>query len=210
MGSALVAAWSSVASAEPVGPRELAPISDDGPSQVDTHPRESWAVPVVHGLGVMVGMRIGAALIWPDPFADTDGAQIRRSYHDAWTKAPVWDSSRDAFEWDGDAWHINVLGHAAFGSELYLRARTCKKNVLEALVLTAAGSTLWEYGFEANAVRPSGLDLWYTPLSGLVLGEARFWGWSAADRIRSRSWRGVVRAVLDPFGELERLAGTPC
>jgi hypothetical protein len=180
----------------------------DEPQPDEKRLEPSWSVPTLHALGLMTTMRIGEAVIWPDPFADT--AHFGEHYRRAYTEPPLWDSSRPAFEWDGDPWWINVFGHALFGSELYLRVRTCKHGVLPALAFTAAGSTLWEYGFEANGVRPSALDLWYTPAAGLVLGEARYLGWSAAGGIGDPTLRNVLRAVLDPFGELERAAGTPC
>jgi hypothetical protein len=176
----------------------------------DAEQRESWTVPTVHALGLMTSMRIGAALIWPEPFADTRPEFWAESYERAFTLPPKWDSSEDWFEWDGDPWYVNAVGHALFGSEVYLRARTCRKNVLEALLFTTAASTAWEYGFEANAVRPSALDLVYTPAAGLVLGETRYQLWIAARRLEDRGCRVVLSAVLDPFGELERALGTPC
>ena len=71
---------------------------------------------------------------------------LGRSYGDAYTHWPRWDASLPAFEWDGDAWYINVVGHGLFGSELYVRARVCRRNVLEALFFTAAGSAVWAMG----------------------------------------------------------------
>jgi hypothetical protein len=64
--------------------------------------------------------------------------------------------------------------------------------------------------FEGNGVRPSALDLVFTPLGGMLLGEARYVGWNAAQGIRAPALRGTVRAVLDPLGELERAVGTGC
>jgi hypothetical protein len=171
---------------------------------------ESWTVPTLHGLGLMTTMRLTEALIWPEPFAETNLSLWLDGYEEAFTRPPKWDSSRRAFEWDGDPWYVNAVGHALFGSELHLRARTCRKSVVEALLFTAAGSAVWEYAFEANRVRPSALDLWYTPAAGLVLGEARLALWSAAAGLEHRTWRGVLMAVFDPFGELERALGTPC
>jgi hypothetical protein len=170
----------------------------------------SWSIPSLHALGLMTTMRLTEAVIWPEPFADTDLSRMGRSYEAAFTRPPKWDSSKAAFEWDGDPWWVNGIGHALFGSELYLRARTCKNSILPALAFTAISSTVWEYGFEANGVRPSGLDLWYTPAAGLVLGEARYLGWTLARSIGDRTWRGVLTGVFDPFGELERWAGTRC
>lgn len=167
-------------------------------------------IPSLHGALLMTGMRVSEALIWPEVFAETDTSVIAERYKDAFAKPPKWDSEQRAFEWDGDPWYINVVGHGLFGSELYLRARQCKLGVVGSLVFTTAASAVWEYGFEANGVRPSGLDVWYTPLSGLVLGELRYATWKAAAGIQSSGLRSTLRAVLDPFGELERAVGTKC
>ena len=185
------------------------PPSDPPSEPFDSH-EDSWVVPSVHGTAVMTGMRIGEAIIWPEPFADLSPSHIGSRYEDAYTMAPKWDSSEAAFEWDGDPWYVNAVGHALFGSELFVRARLCRKNVLESLAFTTAGSAVWEYVIEANGARPSALDLWYSPAAGLVLGEARFQLWRASSRIAEPGWRSVLTAVLDPFGELERLAGTVC
>jgi hypothetical protein len=189
------------------------PAPHDQPAAVPASPdpvEDSWLVPSVHGLSLMTGMRVGAAILWPEPFADTNTKHIGASYRDAFTHTPRWDSSRPAFEWDGDWWVINVVGHGLFGSELYARSRICRRNVLEALAITTVGSALWEYGFEASAVRPSGLDLWFTPLAGMVLGEMRFQGWRAASQLSDPNWRGVLQIVFDPLGEFERALGTRC
>jgi hypothetical protein len=169
-----------------------------------------WTVPTAHALGLMTTMRIGAAILWPEPFAETSFSRMGDSYERAYTDWPRWDSDRNFFEWDGDHWSINAIGHGLFGSELYLRARTCGQSPPVALAFTALGSAVWEYGFEANAVRPSALDLVYTPAAGIVFGELRYAGWTAASRMRDRTWRGVFKAVLDPLGEFERALGTVC
>jgi hypothetical protein len=172
---------------------------------------ESWAVPIGHSLALMTTMRLTEAIIWPNPFADIEPDAIGQRYRDAFTLPPKWDSDARLFEWDGDRWEINVIGHALFGSELFLRPRICKKRLLLALAFTTAASAVWEYGFEANGVRPSGVDLWYTPLSGLVLGEARYLAWSAAAELEHPIWRAVLTGLFDPLGELERgVLGVPC
>ena len=71
-------------------------------------------------------------------------------------------------------------------------------------------SPLWEYAIEANGVRPSALDLTFTPIAGLVLGEGRLQGWRAARRMTPGPLRATLSAVLDPLGDLERALGTPC
>ena len=180
---------------------------DSGPVETED---TRWVVPTVHALGLMTGMRIGAAILWPEPFADTSLSRMGESYERAYTTWPRWESERHFFEWDGDHWSINAVGHGLFGSELYLRARTCGQSPPLALAFTAAGSAVWEYGFEANAVQPSALDLVYTPAAGIVFGELRYFGWTAASRLNHRTWRGILKAVLDPLGEFERALGTVC
>jgi hypothetical protein len=44
---------------------------------------------------------------------------------------------------------------------------------------------------------------------GALLGELRYVTWEAAGSL-SRTARDVVRALVDPFGELERTLGADC
>jgi hypothetical protein len=155
-------------------------------------------------------MRTAEAVLWPTPFADVRPSFWLDNYERAFTRPPLFDSRERPFEWDHDHWTINVLGHGTLGSELYYRPRRCGATVVQALVFAASASAVWEYAFEANGVRPSALDLTFTPLSGLVLGELRYWGWTAADKLRDRTWKAVLQTVLDPLGEIERGLGTPC
>lgn len=169
-----------------------------------------WSVPVLHTAGLFTAMRATEAYLWPDPFAQTDFGVWLEHYREAYTRPPLFDRDQRPFEWDGDHWALNVFGHGLLGSELYYRPRRCGAGPLAALAFAAGSSAVWEYVFEANGVRPSGLDLVYTPLAGFVLGEARYVGYAAAGAIRDRTLRSVVRSVLDPFGELERAFGAPC
>lgn len=170
----------------------------------------SWSVPAVHALGLMTTMRVTEAVLWPDPFADTRLDRIGGRYEAAFTRPPVWDSRERPFEWDGDPWIINVVGHGLFGSELYLRARMCRHDVGFAVAFAAASSAVWEYGFEANGVRPSALDLMYTPVAGLLLGELRLWLWRIGTKSPDPGWGRVLSWVVDPLGEIERAAGSGC
>lgn len=179
-----------------------APEAETTPAHPDV------VVPAAHGLAVMTVMRAVETVIWPEPFARP--ALFAESWKRAFTEPPLFDASQPFFRWDGDPLLVNVGGHALFGSELHLRARTCRFGWATAFVFTAATSALWEYGFEANGVRPSALDLVYTPVAGLALGEARFQLWRAAGSLRPSAGRGALRAILDPLGELERAAGTRC
>lgn len=168
------------------------------------------AVPTLHATALMTVMRLSEAWLWPDPFAETRAKVILKRYREAWTRPPKWDSQRAAFEWDGDPWTINVIGHGLFGSQLYLRPRQCAHPVWGSFLFATAASTIWDYGFEASGVRPSGVDLWYTPLAGALLGEARYAGWQLAESIANPTWRQITRVLLDPLGELERALGSAC
>ena len=169
---------------------------------------ESWLVPSLHSLGLMLVMRSTETYLWPEPFAKVNWFAYH--YEQAFTRPPLYDGSRGLFEADGDRWQLNVIGHGLFGSELYLRARTCRKPVWQALAFTAGASTLWEYGFEANGVRPSALDLVYTPAAGLLLGEARFQLLQLARGMQPGPGRSALSAFVDPLGQLERLVGAAC
>lgn len=151
-------------------------------------------VPTLHSVALMTAMRVTETVIWPDPFARTE--HFGAHYEEAFTKPPIFP--------DGDPWYVNVVGHALFGSELYLRARTCRLGWAGSLAFAAVGSAVWEYGFEANGVRPSAFDLVYTPLSGIALGELRY------VVLRSASPKSAIRWIVDPFGEGERALGTGC
>lgn len=166
------------------------------------------APPLVHALALMTTMRTVEWYLWPYPFARTEsfGAQ----WKDSFTHAPKFDPSLRAFEWDGDRWYINAVGHSLLGSELYLRARACDFGWAGALAWTAGASAVWEYGFEGNGVRPSGLDLVWTPLAGLLLGEARH-QLLRVTRARQGPLRTVASALVDPLGGLDHVVtGRAC
>ncbi|HVJ14334.1 MAG TPA: DUF3943 domain-containing protein [Polyangiaceae bacterium] len=167
-----------------------------------------WGPPVAHSLALFTGMRLTEAVLWPEPFARVEPAFWWARYEDAYTLPPKFDPQRAWFEWDGDPWTVNVIGHGLLGSELYLRARNCRFGWAGSLAFAAGGSLVWEYVFEANGVRPSAQDLIYTPLIGFGLGEARF---AASRALRdARGFGAVLRVVLDPFGEAERALGSVC
>jgi len=171
--------------------------------------RESWLVPSLHAAGLLAAQRGGAMLLWRRAFSLEDGERNLRLLRAAYTRPPHFDPDRRFFEWDGDRWLINLWGHGLMGSELYLRARQCGHNALASLAFAAASSAVWEYGVEVWNAHPSANDLVWTPLGGALLVELRFTTWELAARL-PRAARIVVRAIVDPFGELERVAGSPC
>ena len=201
------ASTAEVTVAEPIAPPPALPVAEPV-TPAPAEPKPDLVVPLAHVTALMTVMRVTETFLWPDPFARTE--HFGAHYEEAFTMPPVFDGSRRFFEWDGDPWYINSLGHGLFGSELYMRARTCRLPWYGALAFAAASSTVWEYGFEANGVRPSALDLIYTPLSGMALGEARYQTWRAAKSIRSPALRATVRALMDPLGETERALGSGC
>lgn len=172
--------------------------------------RPDVLTPGLHALALFTVVRASEAYLYPIPFADFESRALAHRWADAVTRPPIFYPRRRAFEWDGDPWPINVVGHGLMGSELYVRARTCNLGVGGALAFAAVASGVWEYAFEGNGVRPSALDLVYTPLAGLALGEARFQVWRAAGGLSGRAARAVARSVVDPFGEIERALGTRC
>lgn len=169
-----------------------------------------WTPPVLHTLGLFTVMRIGEAVIWPEPFAHFDSASLGAHYDDTFTNPPLFDPHKPAFQWDGDPWAVNVVGHGLMGSELYLRARMCHFGPVGSLAFAAGASAFWEYVVEGSGVRPSALDLVYTPLAGMILGEGRYFLYERAGTVASPTLRQVFRAALDPFGQLERAAGSGC
>lgn len=196
-----------------------APSSEPLAAQQVTSPKaERAATPeltplpaVVETLSLLTVMRSAEAVIWPDPFAFDRVHQWPKHYEEAFTRRPLFDPSRHFMEWDGDRWPINTIGHGLLGSELYLRPRRCGFGAWGSFAYAAAASALWEYGFEGNGVRPSGLDLLYTPLSGVLLGEARFQAWRLTGTLENATWRAVLGGLLDPVGEFSTgVLGAPC
>ena len=197
-----------IASAAPARAADPAPRPATAEAQVSTEP--VLVVPTLHALALMTTMRLGEAYLWPEPFAATNRVEIALHYQQAYSRPPLWDGSRPLFREDGDRWQINVFGHGLFGSELYLRARSCRLAPWQALLFAGTASATWEYGFEASGVRPSALDLTFTPLAGFALGEARFQAWRAVRRLQPGALRTTLSALVDPLGDAERALGAPC
>jgi hypothetical protein len=194
----------------PVDPAvDARPATAPVTAPVPVRPFELW-VPVAHTSALFLSMRVTEALLWPEPFADSRPRVWFRHYGEAFTKPPLFDASEPAFRWDHDSIAINVFGHGLLGSELYYRPRRCNASPLGALAFAVGATVAWEYAFEGNGVRPSALDLVYTPLSGILLGEGRYWGWTLARGINNPALRGVFSVLFDPLGEIERSLGSAC
>lgn len=183
-------------------------VESETPRESELRRDPNVVVPAVHGLALMSVMRGVETVLWPQPFAEPK--YFGAHYEEAFTKPPIFDTKKPFMQWDGDPWAVNTIGHGLFGSELYMRARQCRFGWAGSLAFAAATSAVWEYGFEGNGVRPSALDLVYTPLMGAALGEARYFIHQLAGHWEGKTLRTVVRGVVDPLGEIERLAGTDC
>lgn len=200
----------ALALSEPAAELAPGPTSSAPPRARRLLSEPNWEVPFAHTGALLFGLRASEAFLWPTPFAQITPRIWWRHYREALTRPPVFDPDTRAFEWDHDRFAINVVGHGLLGSELYFRPRRCGASPLGALAFAAGASLAWEYAFEGNGVRPSALDLVYTPLAGLVLGEGRYWGYLAASGLGNRPLRSVLRMLFDPLGEFERGLGGAC
>ena len=156
--------------------------------------------PNVRAASLVVTNRVALSVLWPEDFDPTTVEENTDRFKLNWSRKPALALRRPFFEGDGDPAVLNVVGHGLFGSELYLAFRTHGHSPLESLGMTAAWSTLWEYGVEAWHKRPSGVDLLFTPIGGAALGELRY---RLTRRARARSNR-FVEVLFDPLGALER------
>lgn len=173
----------------------------------DDAPRRSWSVPALHTAGVMLGMRVSLSVRWPRDFDPTRVRESLQQLRHSYTRAPDFRPHASAFEWDGDPWFLNTVGHGLFGAEVYTRSRQCGHDPLPSLLATTLASTAWEYGIESWHKQPSAQDLVWTPLAGALLGEGRFQlhRWlSTSHGGHPGAVRTVLMFVVDPLGELER------
>ena len=188
-------------------PAEALPVTRPLPPVADPERR----VVALHTVGVLLGMRAGAAALWPADYGPRALANAPSHLREAISQPPVFRTDRSLLESDGDPWTINVFGHGLFGSEIYLRSRQCGGAPLEAFAWTAGAAIAWEYALEGTAKRPSAIDLAWTPVvGGLVLGELRFLTYRSLAGPDAGLLRRIARALVDPLGSLERAAGTRC
>ncbi len=185
--------------------------SQAGPAEPVPAEDPARRVVAAHAGAVLLGMRMGAALLWPADYGPGALRDAPGHLREAFSTPPVFRADRSLLESDGDPWSVNVIGHGLFGSEIYLRSRQCGGAPLEAFAWTAGASTVWEYAVEGSAKRPSAIDLAWTPIvGGLVLGELRFQAHRWLGSERPGILRRIAPTLLDPLGSLERAAGARC
>jgi len=164
-----------------------------------------------HTGGLLLGMRAGAAILWPADYGPRALGRTPDHLLEAFSRPPVFRSDRPFLESDGDPWTVNVVGHGLFGSEIYLRSRQCGGAPLEAFAWTAGATVAWEYALEGSVKRPSAIDLAWTPIvGGFLLGELRFRAYRWLGSEENGLLRRIGRALVDPLGSLERAAGARC
>ena len=163
-----------------------------------------WVVPSLHSAGVLALGRIGITILWPDAFDNVDPDRNWDTLKTSWSSPPQFDATRDFFEWDGNAWPQNLVVHGLMGSEFYLRYRETRHGPYVALAMSFAWSALWEYGVEGWFVQPSGIDLFWTPIGGMLIGEGRYQLYREILGMKPSRTRHTLLYLVDPLGQLER------
>ncbi len=111
---------------------------------------------------IWYGAQWGARLWW---VRDKNLKIFDGSFHTFWdnlTSEPIWN--------DGDDFVVNWVLHPFFGMLHYQFYRARGHSVWASALGSVIQSTLFEYGIEGWAVRPSGVDLIVTPALGVPLG----------------------------------------
>jgi uncharacterized protein DUF3943 len=145
----------------------------------------------------------GLAVIWPEFFSSGSGSstQLVRS----WSSRPRYEGGSNPFVSDGDHWVINGIMHPLYGSEAYLAARDWKHTPFSSFFYSVFAIFTWEYLIEGWFQHPSAVDLVWTPVGGIILGELRYQLSSLARRkINKRGARNLVLILLDPLGQIEQ------
>lgn len=185
-------------------------VAPTAPARPPTRPTPApeaapgWLVPTLHSAGFVSTMYLCSVAIWPQSFAVAETGDNWARFREGFRSPPEWRRTADPFEWDGDPWLINVIGHGLFGSEFYLRHRQYRQPPWVAVLMTVAWSVAWEYLVESWHKHPSGIDLAWTPTAGSLLGETRFQLYRRVRRMPRSVGRHVLFYLLDPFGQLER------
>ncbi len=77
---------------------------------------------------------------------------------------------------------------------------------MASFLFSLVASAFWGYVIESWYQPPSAIDLLWTPVGGMFIGELRYQGYKAAQKgIAHKVPRTIVFILLDPLGELERL-----
>lgn len=173
-----------------------------GEPGVDEQPR--WLLPTLHSAGLTFAIRLGSSALWPKTFDIRQVDRNSSTFANSWSSAPTFDTGERFFEWDHDPWTINIIGHGLMGSEYYLAHRRARHSWWLSLTMTLAWCFVWEYLIESWHKHPSGVDLLWTPVGGMLFGEGRYQVHLLLRRMRPSVGRHVLLYLIDPIGQLER------
>jgi Domain of unknown function (DUF3943) len=112
-----------------------------------------------------------------------------------------WANMEQGWVWDLDDFTVNQFGHPYQGSNYFNTGRSNGLNFYESAVLTAFGSSTWEYFGETNHASLN--DFINTTLGGIALGEAfHRAAWLMRDTRATgsgRLWREIAATIVDPL-----------
>lgn len=123
------------------------------------------------------------------------------------TPTTWWRNLESGWVWDLDQFLVNQIGHPYQGAQYFSAGRANGLGFYESAAVAAFGSGTWEYFGETN--HPSLNDFINTIMGGVALGEMLHrTAWLVRDPRatgRSRRWREVAAAAIDPVTGLNRL-----
>lgn len=167
--------------------------------------QKRYTIPAVRIAVLELGMHTAAGALWPEGYHPLAVQRNRAQLRQSWTHAPEFHFTGSVFSSDNDWWYFNVFAHGLFGSEAYLAARVWGHRPVVACLHALVASFAWEYLVEAWYKPPSAIDLFWTPLSGVIFGELRFWAYRRVSRRIARpGLRRFWQVLLDPLGAFER------
>jgi hypothetical protein len=165
-----------------------------------------FVAPIVRIAVTELVLHAGLVIIFRDEADVTATGRNARQFPKSWKAPPRFYAHTNIFASDGDPAAFNVLGHGLFGSETYIAARGWGHSPGASFLFSLVASAFWEYVIESWYQPPSAIDLLWTPVGGLIIGEARYQAYKAAQKgIAHKVPRTIVFILLDPLGELERL-----
>jgi len=113
----------------------------------------------------------------------------------------------NGWEWDGDRFGVNFIGHPYSGTLSYNAGRANGYNYYQSFAFAFGGSLMWEYLGENT--RPSYNDIINTPVNGAFLGEVlyRLSSNILDDRTRGRErvFREIAAGLINPMRAFNRL-----
>ena len=141
-------------------PDDRAPVSADTVKRVP-----DWSG-VWLDTAITLGAQAGAAAVtyvMPESFSGWSEEQKKSGFDKYWRNfgTPVWDK---------DKYYVNYVIHPYWGATYYTRARERGLDQVSSFAYSVMMSTLFEYGAECFAEKPSIQDLIVTPVVGSLLG----------------------------------------